>query len=149
MESLFASRTVRRFGKWIVSLVAGGATVATVALGRVTYGWFESRASTYTLASEIAQHAAVVNEVKRLAYHGASLSDDNARQLMQLWQWQVAAQAELVVYRAYSRAEPARRGELIEKAKRFYALEWDSQRKAHANDLAEAARLTMLKEWRP
>lgn len=147
-----ASRTVQRwkpFLKWFASTVGAGLALAGSFGFRTIYAWVESRASTYTVASEIAKHAAEVGEIKRQANHGASLSDESARQLEALWGWQIAAQAELVVYRAYggTTADPVRRGKLIQKAKDFYALEWSAQKDKHANNLAEAARLTMLVEW--
>lgn len=149
MESIYASRTVQRFGKWVLSLIGVALAAAVGTLGRVGCGWAESRASRTAVASEIAKHASELGEIKRQAYHGASLSDDNAAQTERLWEWEIAVQAELMVYRNYGRADAARRGELIEHAKRFYQREWDTQRKLHANDLAKAARITMLAEWRP
>jgi len=149
VDSIFASRTVRRFGVWVLSLVGGGFVAGVTTLGGLGYKWAESRASRTTVATEIARYATVSAEVRRQAAHGATLVDDHERQLAQLWEWQIAAQAELLVHRSYGRLDAARRAELIERAKRFYAHEWEAQRERHANDLAEAARQTMLIEWRP
>lgn len=140
---------MRRFGVWVLSSIGTGLAAGLAFLGTLGYGWAESRASRVTVSSEIARYASSVAEVRRQAAHGATLADDHARQLAQLWEWQIAAQAELLVHRSYGRVDAARRGELIERAQRFYQREWEMQRARHANDLAEAARLTMLAEWRP
>src|SRR3954463_458957 len=99
MDSIWASRTVQRwkpFLKWLASCVGAGLVFACSFGFRIGYAWIESRSSTYTVADEIAKHAAQVGEVTRQAAHGAMLSDENARQLEALWAWQIAAQAELV-----------------------------------------------------
>jgi hypothetical protein len=149
MDSLHVPRSVvQRLAavvKWLLPYLLAG-LFAGVGFG---FRWLESRASRTDVAAAIAAVNAVAEEAKRNGYHGASLADSHARQLAALWSRLVAVEAELLVYREHGRADAARRGALVEQARKFYLREYEARLATHANDPSEAARLALLAEWRP
>ena len=138
--------TVRRataIGKLLVPVVlTAAATAATT-----TWGWIRSRTSVdevrpllvdVTLVAKEAQSQGHTNHGEILALQALAL--EMAKTLIELH-----AQAE--VDRAY--AKSPRRAEYIERARRFYAREFERRLAEHGANPAEALRLSRLAVWRP
>lgn len=151
MESIHVpARVLQRIAavtKWIVPYLVAG-IIALLGFG---WRWIESRASREDVGIKVGEAVSGVKTIQANAFHASSLADAHERQLTALWAHLVSVEAELVVYREYSRlaADPARRGKLLEQARRFYAREFEVQLRTHATDPAEAERLAMLAPWRP
>lgn len=131
--------------RWILPYVTGACIAA---LGFSTR-WLESRVSREELATAIGEVAGVARAAQSTAFHADSLVSEHADQLGVMWRRIVMLEAELMVYRDYGRADPQKRGRLIEGARRFYSQEFETQLRTRANDPAEAARLAFLTPWRP
>lgn len=131
--------------RWALPYITGAAIAGVGFSTR----WLESRVSREDLGAAIGAVKPVAAAAQATAFHAESLAQDHAEQLAVLWRHVIAIEAELTVYRDFGRADPARRGRLIEAARRFYTVEYETQLRTHANDPAEAARLAMLTLWRP
>lgn len=140
--------TVRRIGaawRWLVPYLTGGA----IAAAGYSLTWLESRVSRTELGIAVGKVQTVASAAQATAYHAESLATDHSDQLASVWRYVIQIEAELIVYRDFGRADPARRGRLIEAAKRFYTNEFETQLRTHANDPTEAARIALLAPWRP
>lgn len=140
-----AVRRALAVGRWLLPY-ATAAALAGLGLGT---RWFESRVSRTDLGDAVGAVATQAAAAQATAYHGASLADAHAEQLAAVWDHVVAIEAELLVYRDHGAAPPAKRGRLLDEARRFFAREYVTQLATHANDPAEAARLALLAPWRP
>jgi hypothetical protein len=151
MESIHVpARVLQRVAavvKWIVPYVVAG-IIALLGFG---YRWIESRASREYVGEKVGEAVSGVKTIEANAFHATSLADAHERQLAALWLHAVTTDADLIVYREHGRAaaDPAKRGPMIEAARRFYLREYEVQLRTHANDPAEAARLALLAPWRP
>jgi hypothetical protein len=133
--------------KWFVPAVVTGLCTALV----FSFHWIGDRASTEFVADAIAESQKGLKDYALHALHASTKVDEHDRQIAALFEQVVAMQAELVVYREYSKAaaDPSRRGRLLDQAHKFYAIEYEVQLEKHANDPAEAARRALLVTWEP
>lgn len=149
MESIHVPASVLHRLLAVVRWLAPIALSAIVTFAGFGYRWFESRASRDDVATKVAKAVGAAAAAQSAAHHGTSLAEDHAKELAALWMHVIAVEAELKVYRDHGKADAAKRGQLIEEAKSFYALEHELQLRTHANDPALAARLTLMTKWRP
>lgn len=147
MESLHVpASTVQRIvavARWLMPMLATGITTVT-ALG---WAWISSRTSVAEVAPKIAE----VNSTAKAAASSALSCDVQAKMAVglaletaraQLDTWAVAE-----VDRQYSRSP--RRGEYIERARRFYAAAFETHLEKNPNDPATALRRARQAVWRP
>lgn len=131
--------------RWVLPYITG----AAIAGAGFSARWLESRVSREELGAAVGPVKVIATAAQTTAFHAESLATDHADQLAVLWRHVVLIESELTVYRDFGRADPARRGRLIESARRFYSAEYEQQLRTHATDPAEAARLALLTPWRP
>lgn len=149
MDSLHVPRSITRPVVRVVHWVLPYAVLGLWTLVGGGFGWIESRASRKYVGDEVGKAKTIAKAAQSDAHTGASLARAHAIELRALWTYVVTQQAELMVLRAYGRADTERRNHMIESAKRFYELRLNEQLKEHANDPAEAAKQALLVEWRP
>jgi thioredoxin-like negative regulator of GroEL len=129
--------------RWLMPILATGLT-GVLGLG---WGWIASRTSLTEVAPKIAevnisakaaQSAALTCEVEAKMAHALAL--ETARTQLETW-------AVSEVDRQYSRSP--RRGEFIERARRFYGAAFDTFLEKNPNDPATALRRARQAIWRP
>jgi len=140
-----AVQRVLRVWRWFAPYLTG----AAIAGAGFSARWLESRVSRVDLGVAVGDVKTVATAAQASAFHAESLAHDHAEQLAVLWRRVVMIEAELAVYRDWGGATPARRGRLIEAARRFFTVEFEIQLRTHATDPAEAARLALATPWRP
>jgi hypothetical protein len=117
--------------RWLMPILATGLT-GVLGLG---WGWIASRTSLTEVAPKIAE---VTCEVEAKMAHALAL--ETARTQLETW-------AVSEVDRQYSRSP--RRGEFIERARRFYGAAFDTFLEKNPNDPATALRRARQAIWRP
>lgn len=150
MESIHVPRsTLQRIADWWKPLVSLVAIVAWlwVKIGAAN-GWIATRVDAKDV--ELALVQAGYSDVQASVHHASTLADDHAKQLAALWSHVVACEAELVVYRSYSKlaAQPERRALLIRQARTFFLAEY-ARRLAVVGSPATAAELALAAQWTP
>lgn len=131
--------------RWLApSVLTGLLTVAGF-----SWRWFDTRASRTEVADAVGSAIVIADAANASALTGSSMAKEHAHQIAAMWRLIIELNAEQMVWRQYSRQEPATRNAYIEAAKKFYAREWELQLSNRRNDPAEAARLTLLAQWRP
>lgn len=124
-----------------VILTAAGTSLTT------TWGWVRSRTSVDEMRPLIVDVSLIAKEAQSQGHtnHGQILALQEMAGELAKTAIELHAQAE--VDRAYSASK--RRGEYIERARRFYARELERQLAAHPGNPGEALRLSRLAVWRP
>lgn len=147
MESIHVPASVVQRIASVVKWLAPALLTGLLGLLGFFSSWILDRASTTFVADTIA--AEHIPKIAADAHHASTLADEHTRELAILFEHLVAVEAELVVYRQYSKlaADPNRRGRLIEQAQQFYSTEFDAQLAKH--EPIEALRRTMRVGWEP
>jgi hypothetical protein len=129
--------------KWVAPWLLLGVTTA-IGFG---YHWILDRASDSDVGDKIA--AERIGDIRASVLHASTLADDQQKELASVFEHLVDIEAELMVYRQYSKlaADPNRRGDLIKQAQDFYATEYAAQLEKH--EPIEALRRTMRVAWAP
>lgn len=124
----------------VVMIAAGTAWTTTVT-------WFRTRPSTDEVTKLTGDCATIAKDAQDQAnrQHVQILSLQNTVLLLANATVLLHAQAE--VERAYSGTK--RFPEYVERARKFYAAEFERQQLEHPNDIVTALTLTRLKMWRP
>lgn len=149
MDSWHVPRSVTRPVVRVVHWVLPYAVLGLWALLGGGSRWIESRASRTYVGDEIAKVQIIAVAAQSDAHTGASLAKAHAKELAALWSRVVSMEAEAMVQRRYASQPPARRNELVDEAKNFYALKLAEQLAKHADDPAEAAKQALLAAWKP
>lgn len=128
---------------WVMPILA---TILTTALG-VGWKWLASRASTGEVAAKVAEVSIAAKAAQASALTCETdlrRTDSLTRELlsMELESW-----SQLEIERQYGKSP--RKSEYMDRARRFYQREFETQLLTHANNPAEALRLTRLAVWRP
>lgn len=138
--------TVRRataIGKLLIPVVlTAAATAATT-----TWGWIRSRTSVDEIRPLIVDVNLIAKEAQSQGHTNHSEVLALQALAVELAKATVELHAQAEVDRAYSKSP--RRGEYIERARRFYTRELERQLASHGTNPAEAVRLTRLAIWRP
>lgn len=129
--------------RWLMPMLATGVTTIT-ALG---WTWISSRTSVAEVSPKIAEVSSTAKAAASSALScevqakmAQALALETARAQLETW-------AVSEVDRQYSRSP--RRGEYIERARRYYAAAFDSYLEKNPNDPANALRRARQAIWRP
>lgn len=149
MDSLHVPRSVFGPAKRAIHWVLPYAVLGLWGLLGGGSKWIESRASRTYVGDKVGSVKVIANAAQSDAHTGASLAKAHAKELAALWEHVVAMEAELMVQRRYASQAAARRNELVNEAKDFYALRLAEQLHQHADDPAEAAKQALRAAWKP
>lgn len=122
------------------------ATALTAALG-IGWKWLATRASTDDVAAKVAEFSSAAKAAQSSALTCETDINIQASLLHELSLMALESWSSAEVDRQYSKSP--RRAEYMDRARRFYRREYETQLLTHANNPAEALRLTMLAVWRP
>jgi hypothetical protein len=122
------------------------ATALTAALG-IGWKWLATRASMEDVAAKVAEVSIAAKAAQSSALTCETDAKQQALQLHELSVMALETWSQQEVERQYSKSP--RKSEYMDRARRFYQREYETQLLTHANNPAEALRLTMLAVWRP